>query len=41
MQLVDGMRRYDCDHALLVTNSFLTEPALECAEAWRPQRRFG
>lgn len=33
-QLVDGTHRYGCTAGLLVTNSFLTEPALECAEAW-------
>jgi hypothetical protein len=33
-QLVDGMKRYECANGLLVTNSFLTEPALECAEVW-------
>ncbi|HUZ81699.1 MAG TPA: restriction endonuclease [Gaiellaceae bacterium] len=33
-QLVDGMKRYECAAGLLVTNSFLTEPALECAEVW-------
>jgi predicted RecB family endonuclease len=33
-QLVDGTRRYACEAGLLVTNSFLTEPAVECAEAW-------
>jgi hypothetical protein len=34
-QLVDGTRRYKCDGSLLVTNSFLTEPATECAEEWQ------
>jgi Holliday junction resolvase len=34
-QLVDGTRRYKCDSSLLVTNSFLTEPAIECAEEWQ------
>jgi hypothetical protein len=33
-QLVDGMKRYDCERGLLVTNSFLTDPAHECAETW-------
>ncbi len=33
-QLVDGMRRYNCPRGLVVTNSFFTEPAVECAEAW-------
>jgi hypothetical protein len=33
-QLVDGKRRYGCENALLVTNSFLTGPAVECATEW-------
>jgi restriction system protein len=33
-QLVDGIKRYECDAGLLVTNSFLTKPAIECAEFW-------
>jgi restriction system protein len=33
-QLVDGIHRYKCSAGLLVTNSFLTKPALECAESW-------
>jgi hypothetical protein len=33
-QLIDGIRRYGCERGLLVTNSFLTEPALECANEW-------
>jgi len=33
-QLVDGVKRYDCRRGLLVTNSFLTSPAIECAETW-------
>ena len=33
-QLVDGIHRYECTAGLLVTNSFLTKPALECAESW-------
>jgi hypothetical protein len=33
-QLIDGMKRYDCERGLIVTNSFLTEPAIECAETW-------
>ena len=33
-QLIDGMKRYDCARGLVVTNSFFTEPAIECAEAW-------
>lgn len=33
-QLVDGMKRYDCARGLLVTNSFLTEPAIACADTW-------
>jgi hypothetical protein len=33
-QLVDGVRQYNCTRGLLVTNSFLTTPAIECAETW-------
>lgn len=33
-QLVDGMRRYDCSRGLVVTNSFFTDQASECAEVW-------
>jgi HJR/Mrr/RecB family endonuclease len=33
-QLADGMHQYDCAGGLLVTNSFLTEPAIECAKGW-------
>lgn len=33
-QLIDGMKRYDCVRGLVVTNSFFTEPAIECAVAW-------
>jgi restriction system protein len=33
-QLIDGMRRYECTRGLVVTNSFFTEPAVECAEVW-------
>ena len=33
-QLIDGMKRYECARGLVVTNSFFTEPAIECAEAW-------
>lgn len=33
-QLIDGMKRYDCARGLVVTNSFFTEQAIECAEAW-------
>ena len=33
-QLVDGMRRYGCARGLVVTNSFFTDQATECAEAW-------
>jgi restriction system protein len=33
-QLVDGVHRYKCEAGLLVTNSFLTKPALECAAEW-------
>jgi restriction system protein len=33
-QLVDGTKRYKCATGLLVTNSFLTKPAIECAEEW-------
>lgn len=33
-QLVDGMKRYQCDAGLVVTNSFFTEQARECAQEW-------
>lgn len=33
-QLVDGRKRYGCSHAIAVTNSFFTEPAVECAAEW-------
>lgn len=33
-QLIDGMKRYQCRRGLVVTNSFFTEQAIECAEAW-------
>ncbi|HEV7566480.1 MAG TPA: restriction endonuclease [Microbacteriaceae bacterium] len=33
-QLIDGIRRYECDKGLLVTNSYFTPPAIECAEEW-------
>jgi restriction system protein len=33
-QLIDGMKRYECTRGLVVTNSFFTEQAIECAEAW-------
>ena len=33
-QLIDGIRRYDCARGLLVTNSFFTEPAIECGREW-------
>lgn len=33
-QLIDGVKRYGCERGLLVTNSFLTEQAAECATAW-------
>lgn len=31
-QLLDGRTRYDCVHGLVVTNSFFTEQAIECAD---------
>jgi hypothetical protein len=34
-QLADGMHRYECPQGLLVTNSFLTTPAVECAKDWK------
>lgn len=34
MQLVNGVRQYGCDRGLLVTNSYLTEPAVRTATAW-------
>ncbi len=33
-QLVDGRKRYDCAQGLVVTNSFFTDQASECAEEW-------
>ena len=33
-QLVDGLHQYDCASGLLVTNNYLTTPAIECAESW-------
>ena len=33
-QLVDGVKRYGCARGLLVTNHYLTPPAIECAEEW-------
>lgn len=33
-QLIDGMKRYGCSRGLVVTNSYFTEQAIECAEAW-------
>jgi restriction endonuclease Mrr len=33
-QLIDGMRSYDCVRGLVVTNSFFTEQAVECATRW-------
>jgi len=33
-QVIDGMRRYGCTRGLVVTNSFFTEPAIECAREW-------
>ena len=34
MQLVNGVKQYECDRGLLVTNSYLTEPAKRTAKAW-------
>lgn len=34
MQLVNGVKQYECDRGLLVTNSFLTEPAERTAKTW-------
>ncbi len=31
-QLLDGRTRYDCSRGLVVTNSFFTEKAVECAD---------
>ncbi|MHB1242572.1 MAG: restriction endonuclease [Gaiellaceae bacterium] len=31
-QLLDGRTRYGCTQGLVVTNSFFTDPAIECAE---------
>lgn len=33
-QLVDGRKRYACDHAIAVTNNFFTDKAQECAAEW-------
>jgi restriction system protein len=33
-QLIDGIRRYECTRGLLVTNSFFTQQAIECAREW-------
>lgn len=33
-QLADGMRHYGCERGIAVTNSFFTEPAIECAGRW-------
>jgi hypothetical protein len=33
-QLIDGIRQYDCERGLLVTNNFLTPPAMQCTETW-------
>lgn len=33
-QLIDGMKRYQCTRGLVVTNSFFTDQAIECAQAW-------
>jgi hypothetical protein len=34
MQLVNGVKQYSCDRGLLVTNSYLTEPAERTAKTW-------
>lgn len=34
LQLVNGVKQYECDRGLLVTNSFLTEPAERTAKTW-------
>jgi restriction endonuclease Mrr len=34
MQLVNGVRQYECERGLLVTNSYLTERAAKTAETW-------
>jgi hypothetical protein len=33
-QLIDGIKRYQCDRGIAVTNSFFTEQAIECATEW-------
>jgi hypothetical protein len=33
-QLIDGRKRYDCTRGLVVTNSFFTAQAIECAKEW-------
>jgi Holliday junction resolvase-like predicted endonuclease len=35
MQLVNGVKQYECDRGLLVTNSYLTEPAVRTANTWQ------
>jgi HJR/Mrr/RecB family endonuclease len=32
-QVIDGVKRYDCSRALVITNSYFTQQAIECAEA--------
>jgi restriction system protein len=34
-QLIDGIRRYRCQRGIVVTNSYFTEQATECADAWQ------
>lgn len=34
MQLVNGVKQYECDRGLLITNSFLTKPAERTAKTW-------
>jgi restriction system protein len=33
-QVIDGRRQYDCDDAMVVTNNFFTDKAIECARTW-------
>jgi restriction endonuclease Mrr len=33
-QLIDGRKRYGCARGLVITNSFFTEQAIECAREW-------
>jgi restriction endonuclease Mrr len=34
MQLVNGVKQYECERGLLITNSYLTGPAAQTAKTW-------